>query len=191
MIKLFVLTVPLHQFLSPLSNTRKDSYGGSLENRMRLPLEVFEAVRAAFPLDRPVTIRISGTDWVDGGWNTEQTIALARELERLGCAAIHVSSGGLDTRQSISIGPNYQIPLARAVRDEVDMPVIAVGLITEPQQAEAIIHTGEADMVALGRGMLYNPRWPWHAAVELSADISAPPQYWRSQPHTQKSLFKP
>lgn len=180
----------LHQFLSPLSNTRKDKYGGSLENRMRLPLEVFEAVRAAFPSDRPVSIRISGTDWIEGGWDTEQTIALARELERLGCAAVHVSSGGLDPRQSIPIGPNYQVPLARAVRAEVDMPVIAVGLITEPQQAEAIIGTGEADMVALGRGMLYNPRWPWHAAVELGADISAPPQYWRSQPHTQKSLFK-
>lgn len=180
----------LHQFLSPLSNTRNDSYGGSLENRMRLPLEVFSAVRAAFPADRPVTMRVSGTDWVDGGWDIEQTIALAQELERLGCAAIHVSSGGLDPQQSIPIGPNYQVPLARAVRAAVDMPVIAVGLITEPQQAEAIIGTGEADMVALARAMLYDPRWPWHAAAELGADITAPPQYWRSQPHTLKSLFK-
>nr|WP_269204313.1 tRNA-dihydrouridine synthase [Roseovarius gahaiensis] len=157
---------------------------------MRLPLEVFSAVRAAFPADRPVTMRVSGTDWVDGGWDIEQTIALAQELERLGCAAIHVSSGGLDPRQSIPIGPNYQVPLARAVRAAVDMPVIAVGLITEPQQAEAIIGTGEADMVALARAMLYDPRWPWHAAAELGADITAPPQYWRSQPHTLKSLFK-
>jgi len=180
----------LHQFLSPLSNTRTDSYGGSLENRMRLPLEVFEAVRAAFPADRPVTVRVSGTDWVEEAWDIDQTIALARELERLGCAAIHVSSGGLDPRQSIPVGPNYQVPLARAVRAGVDIPVIAVGLITEPKQAEAIVGTGDADMVALARGMLYDPRWPWHAAAELGAAVTAPPQYGRSQPPTLKSLFK-
>jgi len=180
----------LHQFLSPLSNARTDHYGGSLENRMRLPLEVFEALRAAFPADRPVTVRVSGTDWVDGGWDIDQTIAFARELERLGCAAVHVSSGGLDPRQAIPAGPNYQVPLARAVRAAVDMPVIAVGLITEPQQAEAIIGTGEADMVALARGILYNPRWPWHAAAALGAGVTAPPQYWRSQPHNLKSLFE-
>lgn len=180
----------MHQFLSPLSNARTDEYGGSLENRMRLPLEVFVAVRDAFPSDRPVTVRVSGTDWVDGGWDIEQTIAFARELERLGCAAIHVSSGGLDPRQAIPIGPSYQVPLAQAVRNAVDMPVIAVGLITEAQQAEAIIGTGQADMVALARGILYDPRWPWHAAAELGADVTAPPQYWRSQPHTLKALFK-
>jgi len=180
----------MHQFLSPLSNARTDHYGGSLENRMRLPLEVFEAVRAAFPADRPVSVRVSGTDWVEGGWDIKQTIAFAQQIERLGCAAIHVSSGGLDPHQSIPIGPNYQVPLARAVRTEVDMPVIAVGLITEPQQAEAIIGTGDADMVALARGILYNPRWPWHAAAELGAGVTAPPQYWRSQPHALKSLFE-
>jgi 2,4-dienoyl-CoA reductase-like NADH-dependent reductase (Old Yellow Enzyme family) len=180
----------LHQFLSPLSNARTDHYGGSLENRMRLPLEVFEALRAAFPADRPVTVRVSGTDWVDGGWDIDQTIAFAQELERLGCAAVHVSSGGLDPRQSIPAGPNYQVPLARAVRAAVDIPVIAVGLITEPQQAEAIIGTGDADMVALARGILYNPRWPWHAAAALGAGVAAPPQYWRSQPHNLKSLFE-
>ncbi|MBE0453101.1 NADH:flavin oxidoreductase/NADH oxidase [Roseovarius autotrophicus] len=180
----------MHQFLSPLSNTRTDGYGGSLDNRMRLPLEVFEAVRAAFPADRPVTMRVSATDWVEGGWDVEQTAILARELARLGCAALHVSSGGLDPRQAIPVGPNYQVPLARALRAAVSMPVIAVGLITEPQQAEAIIGTGDADMIALARGILYNPRWPWHAAAELGAEITAPPQYWRSQPHTLKSLFR-
>ena len=180
----------LHQFLSPLSNTRTDSYGGSLENRMRLALEVFEAVRAAFPADRPVTVRVSGTDWVEGGWDIAQTIALARELQGIGCAAIHVSSGGLDPRQSIPVGPNFQVPLARMVRAQVYIPVIAVGLITEPKQAEAIIGTGDADMVALARGVLYDPRWPWHAAAELGAEITAPPQYRRSAPDTVKSLFK-
>jgi len=180
----------LHQVLSPLSNQRDDDYGGSLDNRMRLPLEIFDAVRAAFPADKPVRMRVSGTDWVEGGWDIEQTIDFAKELEARGCAAIHVSSGGLHPDQAIPVGPSYQVPLARAVRAGVDIPVIAVGLITEPQQAEAIVGTGDADMVALARGMLYDPRWPWHAAAELGAAITAPPQYGRSQPPTLKSLFK-
>lgn len=179
----------LHQFLSPLSNRRTDEYGGSLENRMRFPLEVFEAVRAVFPADRPVTMRVSGTDWVEGGWDIEQTIELARALEDRGCAAIHVSSGGLDPRQQIPVGPSYQVPLARAVKRAVDIPVIAVGLITEFEQAEAIVSTGDADLVALARGILYDPRWPWHAAARLGDKVKAPVQYLRSQPRQHKDLF--
>ena len=146
----------LHEFLSPLSNRREDEYGGSLENRMRFPLEVFDAVRAAFPADRPVTVRVSGTDWADGGWDIEQTIAFAQALEARGCGAIHVSSGGLTPAQQIPVGPSYQVPLARAVKAATTMPVVAVGLITEFEQAEAIVGTGDADLIALARAILYN-----------------------------------
>ncbi len=179
----------LHQFLSPLSNRRDDDYGGSLANRMRLPLEIFDAVRAAFPADRPVTMRVSGTDWVDGGWDIEQTIAFAQALEARGCSAIHVSSGGLDPRQQIAVGPSYQVPLARAVRQATAMPVVAVGLITDYEQAEAIVGTGDADMIALARTILYDPRWPWHAAAHLGASVKAPNQYLRSQPRQYRHLF--
>jgi len=179
----------LHQFLSPLSNCRDDDYGGSLENRMRFPLEVFDAVRAAFPADRPVTMRVSGTDWVEGGWDVEQTVAFAQALEARGCDAIHVSSGGLHPAQHIPVGPNYQVPLARAVKQAVKMPVVAVGLITEAEQAEAIVATGDADMIALARAMLYDPRWPWHAAAQLGGQVVAPSQYLRSQPRQFKTLF--
>jgi 2,4-dienoyl-CoA reductase-like NADH-dependent reductase (Old Yellow Enzyme family) len=179
----------LHQFLSPLSNRRDDDYGGSLENRMRFPLEVFDAVRAAFPAGKPVTIRVSGTDWVEGGWDSDQTVAFARALAARGCDAIHVSSAGLDPRQAIPVGPSYQVPLARAVKQAVDMPVVAVGLITDFDQAEAIVGTGDADMIALARGILYDPRWPWHAAAHLGAAVKAPNQYLRSQPRQFKTLF--
>jgi 2,4-dienoyl-CoA reductase-like NADH-dependent reductase (Old Yellow Enzyme family) len=179
----------LHQFLSPLSNRREDEYGGSLENRMRFPLEVFDAVRAAFPADRPVTMRLSGTDWVEGGWDIDQTIVLAKELEARGCAAIHVSSAGLDPRQKIPVGPSYQVPLARAVKQAVDIPVVAVGMITDFEQAEAIVGTGDADMIALARAILYDPRWPWHAAAHLGAQVKAPNQYLRCQPRQYRDLF--
>jgi 2,4-dienoyl-CoA reductase-like NADH-dependent reductase (Old Yellow Enzyme family) len=179
----------LHQFLSPLSNHRTDEYGGSLENRLHFPLEVFDAVRAAFPSDKPVTVRVSGTDWAEGGWDVEGTVAFAQALEARGAAAIHVSSGGLAIEQKIPVGPNYQVPLARRVKEAVAIPVVAVGLITEPEQAEAIIATGEADMVALARTVLYDPRWPWHAAATLGATIAVAPQYLRSQPHRVKDLF--
>lgn len=179
----------LHEFLSPLSNRREDEYGGSLENRMRFPLEVYDAVRAAFPADRPVTVRLSGTDWVDGGWNVEETIAFSRALEARGCAAIHVSSGGLDPRQAIPVGPSYQVPLARAVKAAVSVPVVAVGLITDYEQAEAIVATGDADLIGLARTILYDPRWPWHAAAHLGARVRAPDQYLRSQPRQYKELF--
>ena len=179
----------LHQFLSPLSNHREDEYGGSLENRMRFPLEVFDAVRAAFPAERPVTMRVSGTDWAEGGWDIEQTVAFARALERHGCAAVHVSSGGLTPLQQIPLGPSYQVPLARAVKQATSVPVVAVGLITEFDQAEAIVSTGDADIIALARAILFNPRWPWHAAAHFGARIRAPNQYLRSQPREYPDLF--
>jgi 2,4-dienoyl-CoA reductase-like NADH-dependent reductase (Old Yellow Enzyme family) len=178
----------MHQFLSPLSNKRDDEYGGSLENRMRFPLEIFDAVRAAFPAERPVTMRVSGTDWIDGGWTIEETIVFAKALEHRGCAAIHVSSGGL-APANIPIGPNYQVPLARKVKDAVAMPVVAVGLITDFDQAEAILANGDADLIALARAVLYNPRWPWHAAAHFGAHVHAPAQYLRSQPNNLKNLF--
>ncbi|MBY5768566.1 NADH:flavin oxidoreductase/NADH oxidase [Rhizobium leguminosarum] len=181
----------LHQFLSPLSNQRTDEYGGTLENRMRFPLEIFDAVRASFPGDRAVTMRISATDWVDGGLDIEQSVAFAQALGGKGCDAIHVSSGGLSPAQSIPISPSYQVPLARTIKAAVNVPVVAVGLITEPTQAEAIVATGDADLVALARAILYDPRWPWHAAAELGGQVTAPKQYLRSQPSKYKSLFAP
>ena len=179
----------LHEFLSPLSNRRDDEYGGSPENRMRFPLEVFDAVRAAFPADLAVSMRVSGTDWADGGWDIDQTIAFARALEARGCAAVHVSSGGLTPAQQIPVGPSYQVPLARAVKKATRMPVIAVGLITEFEQAEAVVGTGDADLIALARTILYNPRWPWHAAAHFGAQVKAPDQYLRSQPRQYPDLF--
>jgi 2,4-dienoyl-CoA reductase-like NADH-dependent reductase (Old Yellow Enzyme family) len=179
----------IHQFLSPLSNRRDDAYGGSLENRMRFPLELFDAVRAAFPADRPVTIRLSGTDWAEGGWDIDQTIVFSKALESHGAAAIHISSGGLAINQKIPLGPNYQVPLARAVKAAVTVPVVAVGLITEFEQAEAIIATGDADLIALARTMLYDPRWPWHAAAHFGAQVKPPSQYLRSQPSRYRNLF--
>jgi 2,4-dienoyl-CoA reductase-like NADH-dependent reductase (Old Yellow Enzyme family) len=179
----------LHEFLSPLSNHRTDEYGGGLENRMRFPLEVFDAVRAAFPADRPVSMRVSGTDWAPGGWDIEQTIAFAAALETRGCGAVHVSSGGLTQAQKIPIGPSYQVPLARAVKARTSMAVVAVGLITEFEQAESIVGTGDADLIALARAMLYDPRWPWHAAAHFGASVPAPNQYLRSQPRQYRDLF--
>ncbi|MGC4051244.1 MAG: NADH:flavin oxidoreductase/NADH oxidase [Paludibaculum sp.] len=179
----------MHQFLSPLSNHRTDEYGGSLENRMRFPLEVFEAVRAAFPPERPVSVRVSGTDWVPGGWDIGQTIAFAQALEARGCDAIHVSSGGNHPAQRIPVGPSYQVPLARVVKAAVKIPVVAVGLISSYDQAESIVSTGDADLIALARGILYDPRWPWHAAANLGASVHAPNQYLRCQPHQFPDLF--
>ena len=179
----------LHQFLSPLANHRDDEYGGSLHNRMRFPLEVFAAVRDAFPPDRPVSVRLSATDWTSGGWDLQQTVAFARALQERGCAAIHVSSGGLHPAQQIPAGPGYQVPLARSVKSNVRIPVVAVGLITGFEQAEAIVATGDADLVALARTILYDPRWPWHAAAALGAQVRAPHQYLRAQPQRLHDLF--
>jgi 2,4-dienoyl-CoA reductase-like NADH-dependent reductase (Old Yellow Enzyme family) len=178
----------LHEFLSPISNRRQDRYGGTLENRLRLPLEVFAAVRAAAP-QLALGVRVSATDWIGGGWDLEQTLAYARELKKLGCDCIHVSSGGLSREQKIAVHPNYQVPFAARVKAETGLPTIAVGMITEAEQAEAIVATGQADAVALARAMLYDPRWPWHAAARLGAQVRAPKQYWRSQPRGLKDLF--
>ena len=181
----------LHQFLSSLSNTRDDQYGGSLENRMRFPLEIYEAIRAAVPGDMPVGVRISATDWLAGGWDIEQSVIFAKELQRRGCSFIDVSSGGLSPLQQIPLEPGYQVPFAERIRRETGLVTIAIGLITEPEHAEKIVSSGQADMVALARGMLYDPRWPWHAAAKLGAQVVAPNQYLRSQPREFKNLFKP
>ena len=179
----------LHQFLSPIANRRTDEYGGSLQNRMRFPLQVFDAVRAAFPDHKPVGIKVSATDWVEGGWDLAQTIELAQELKKRGVDWIDASSGGVSPQQKIPLGPGYQVQFAQAIKEATGLTTMAVGLITEPKQAEEIVASGKADMVALARGMLYDPRWGWHAAAELGGTVDAPPQYWRSQPSTQKSLF--
>jgi NADPH2 dehydrogenase len=179
----------LHQFLSPLANRRDDAYGGSLENRMRFPLEVFDAVRAAFPADKPVGVKVSATDWVEGGWDLRQTIEFAQALKARGVDWITASSAGVSPLQKIAIGPNYQVPFAEAIRAATGLTTVAVGLITEAPQAEDIVAGGKADMVALARAMLYDPRWGWHAAAALGATVTAPPQYWRCQPHTVKNLF--
>jgi NADPH2 dehydrogenase len=179
----------LHQFLSPIANRRTDQYGGALENRMRYPLEVFEAVRAAFPAEKPVGVKVSSTDWVEGGWDLAQTIELARELKKRGVDWVDASSGGVSPQQKIPLGPGYQVPFAQAIKEATGVTTMAVGLITEAQQAEDIVASGKADMVALARAMLYDPRWGWHAAAELGGQVEAPPQYWRSQPSTQKALF--
>ena len=170
----------LHQFLSPISNQRSDKYGGSLENRMRFPLELFGAVKAVVPADMPVLVRVSASDWVDGGWHVDGTIAFAKALEAAGCAAMHVSSGGNSLAQKLEIGYGYQTDLAKQIRDAVDMPVIAVGMITEPLQAETIIRTGQADMVALAREFLRDPHWTWRAAKALRSTSSVPNQYARA-----------
>src|SRR5450756_327748 len=179
----------LDQFLSPISNKRTDQYGGSLPNRMRYPLEVFDAIRAAVPAEMPVGIKISATDWVEGGFDLPQAIEFARELKTRGVDWIDVSSGGVSPLQKIPLAPGYQVPLAQGIKDATGVTTRAVGLITEAKQAEEIVASGKADMVALARGMLYDPRWGWHAAAELGGQVEAPPQYWRSQPSTQKALF--
>ena len=179
----------LHEFLSPLANQRSDDYGGSLANRMRFPLEVFDAIRAAFPAGKPVGIRVSATDWMDHGWDIEQTIAFARELAQRGADWIDVSSGGISPQQQIRLGPGYQVPFAEAIKRATGLVTIAVGMITEPAQAEDIVATGKADLVALARAMLFEPHWPWRAAAELGATVDAPPQYWRSAPAGHPGLF--
>ncbi len=180
----------LHEFLSPLANQRTDAYGGDLSGRMRFPLEVFDTVRAAFPADLPVWVRVSATDWVENGWDIEGTLAFAEALKVRGCDGIHVSTGGMSPLQKIKPAPGYQVPFAQRVKAESGLPTIAVGLITEPGQAEAIVANGEADAIGLARAMLYNPRWPWHAAAALGAQVDVPPQYWRSQPHQYAHLFR-
>jgi 2,4-dienoyl-CoA reductase-like NADH-dependent reductase (Old Yellow Enzyme family) len=179
----------IHEFLSPIANQRTDEYGGSLKNRMRFPLEIFDAVRAAFPDDKPVGVKVSATDWIEGGWDLAQSVEYARELKERGADWITASSGGISPLQKITVGPGYQVPFAEEVKGGAQVNTIAVGLITDAKQAEDIIASGKADLVAFARAMLYDPRWPWHAAAQLGATVEAPPQYWRSQPHGLGGLF--
>ncbi|MDB5806881.1 MAG: NADH:flavin oxidoreductase/NADH oxidase [Betaproteobacteria bacterium] len=181
----------MHQFLSPISNKRTDDFGGSLENRMRFPLMVYDAVRKVWPAHKPLGVRVSTTDWVEGGWDVEECIVFAKELHKRGCDWIDCSSGGVDpARQKIALSAGYQVPNAEKVKQAVPgVPTIAVGLITEAAHAEEIVASGKADLVALARGLLYNPRWPWHAAAALGATVVAPPQYWRSAPREHAKVL--
>jgi 2,4-dienoyl-CoA reductase-like NADH-dependent reductase (Old Yellow Enzyme family) len=171
----------LHQFLSPLSNRRQDEYGGSLENRMRFPLRVARAVREVWPDDRPLFARISATDWTEGGWDLEQSVALSRALRGLGVDLIDCSSGGNVPHPSIPLGPGYQVPFAERIRKEAGIATGAVGMITDARQANAIVAEGKADAVIMARQMLRDPYFPLHAARELGAEVEWPKQYVRAK----------
>ena len=177
----------LHEFLSPLANQRDDEYGGSSANRTRFPLEVFAAVRAVWPADLPLGVRVSATDWVDGGWTPEETVVFAQELKKLGCDFLDVTTGQVDPRQKIPLAPGYNVPFAEKVKRETGMPVMAVGMISHAKQAEEIIASGKADMVAIARAMMDNPHWAWQAARELGAETPYAAQYQRCHP----SVWKP
>lgn len=169
----------LHEFLSPLSNRREDEYGGPLENRLRLPLRVLSAVRAVWPEERPLFVRVSATDYLPGGIEVEEMVAMARAFKAAGVDLVHVSSGGL-MHAPIPVGPGYQVPLAARIRAEAGVPTCAVGLITSPEQAEQVLRCGQADLVALGRELLRHPHWPLYAAHRLGADVAWPEPYWRA-----------
>ncbi len=177
----------LHEFLSPLANQRSDAYGGSFENRIRYPLELFAAVRQAF--GGVLGLRLSASDWVEGGWDCEQSAEFAKRLKALGCDFIHVSSGGVSPMQKIAQGAGYQLPFARQIRQTSGLVTTAVGLITDPHQAEAIVQSGDADLVALARAVLYQPRWGWQAAAALGGEVQANPVYWRSLPREAQAVF--
>lgn len=172
----------LHNFLSPLSNQRTDEYGGSFENRIRLVVETIEAVRTVWPEQYPLLLRISATDWAEGGWNPEESVKLAAIVKGKGVDLVDCSSGGLAAHQQIKVGPLYQTPFAEKIRKEADIPTGAVGMITTAEEAESIIAEGRADMVLLAREMLRDPYFPLHAARELDADIKWPVQYERAKP---------
>lgn len=179
----------LHEFLSPLSNQREDDYGGSRENRMRLTLQIFTAVRKAVGRDLAVGARVTGTDWVEGGWDIADCVELCKRLEAAGADFVDISSGGVSPLQKITLGPGYQVHLAEQVKQAVGIPVNTVGLITEPQQAEDILQSGKADMVALARAFILDPRWPWRAAAALGGKIEGYPQYFRSMPSHFPKIF--
>jgi len=175
----------LHQFLSPISNQRDDEYGGSLENRMRFPLAVVRAVRAVWPERLPLVVRVSGTDWLDDdtsrpSWTLDQSVEFARRLKAEGVDAIDCSSGGNVAQVKIPLGPGYQTPIAARIRREAEIPTIAVGLITEPEQADQVIRSGQADAVALARAVMRNPHWPLEAAMRLRQSAPFRPQYERA-----------
>jgi len=170
----------IHEFLSPLSNRRSDEYGGTFENRIRFALEVTEAVRAAWPERLPLFLRISSTDWVDGGWSIEESVELARRVRDLGVDLVDCSSGGTSLEQKIPMGPGYQVPFAERIRREAGIRTGAVGLITTPQQADEIVRSGKADLVLLAREFLRDPYFPLRAAKALGVEIKAPAQYLRA-----------
>ena len=172
----------IHEFLSPLSNTRTDDYGGSFENRIRLCLEVVTAVRAVWPDDLPLFVRVSATDWTPGGWDIDECVELARRLGAAGVDLIDCSSGGNVARPTIPVAPGYQVPFAERIRRDAAIATGAVGLITEPAQADAIIRSGQADIVLLAREMLRDPYWPLRAARELGQQVAWPSQYLRAAP---------
>ncbi|MBU3628343.1 NADH:flavin oxidoreductase/NADH oxidase [Polynucleobacter sp. AP-Reno-20A-A9] len=177
----------LHQFLSPIANQRTDEYGGSFENRIRFPLELFAAVRAAY--QGVLGIRISACDWIEGGWTPEETANFAKQLKPMGCDFVHISSGGISPKQKIAIGPNYQVSFAKIVKEQSGLPTMTVGLITEPQQAEDILQAGDADLIALARAFLYKPRWGWEAAAALGGTVTANERYWRCLPREAQAVF--
>jgi 2,4-dienoyl-CoA reductase-like NADH-dependent reductase (Old Yellow Enzyme family) len=172
----------LHSFLSPLTNHRQDDHGGSWENRARLPLSVARAVRDVWPASRPVFVRISATDWVEGGWDLPQSVRLARAFKEVGVDLVDCSSGGAVAHAKIPTAPGYQVPFAEAIRREAGIATGAVGLITDPRQAEAIVTSGQADAVSLARALLRDPYWPLHAAQTLDVDVAWPRQYDRARP---------
>ncbi|GHA55254.1 NADPH dehydrogenase NamA [Pontibacter akesuensis] len=172
----------LHEFYSPLSNQRTDKYGGSFENRIRLTLEVTERLRKVWPEELPIIVRISATDWTEGGWTGDDSVALAKELKKLGVDLVDCSTGGNVPRASIPVGPGYQVPFAEQVKKEADVLTGAVGMITDTQQAEEILASGQADIVLLAREMLRDPYFALHVAHELGAEQAWPPQYERAKP---------
>ena len=181
----------LHEFLSPIANRRSDAYGGNFANRARFPLEVFDAVRAAGRADRPLGVRLSATDWVPGGWSLDESIELSRELRARGCDWIDVSAGGVSPAQKIPAPtPGVHVPFAREIRRATGIATITVGLITDPEHADAIIAAGDADMVALARAMLRDPRWPWRAAATLGGTVADVPQYGRALTKDMAGIFK-
>jgi 2,4-dienoyl-CoA reductase-like NADH-dependent reductase (Old Yellow Enzyme family) len=171
-----------HEFLSPLSNRRTDLFGGGLENRMRLPLQLARTLRDAWPAHLPVFVRISATDYAENGWDLAQSVIFCQQLKSLGIDLIDTSSGGNIAGATIPVGPGYQVPFAQTIRREAHIPTAAVGLITTPQQAESILAEEKADAVLLAREMLRDPYWPLHAAQELGADVKWPVQYERAKP---------
>lgn len=171
----------IHQFLSPISNLRTDRYGGSFENRSRFILAIVEAVRAGIPDSMPLFVRISALDWLEGGWSIDDSVLLAELLRAAGVDLIDVSSGGTSSGALVPVGPGYQVPFSEQIRREASIPTAAVGLITEPAQAEEIVASGAADAVFMARELLRNPRWPLHAAAALGAEIEWPKQLLRGK----------
>jgi 2,4-dienoyl-CoA reductase-like NADH-dependent reductase (Old Yellow Enzyme family) len=171
----------LNEFLSPLSNKRTDQFGGSLENRMRFPLQVAKNVRNLWPKDWPVFVRISAVDWVDGGWTIEDSIVFAKRLKEIGIDLIDCSSGGSSPSAQIKAGPGYQVPFSNEVKHGAEIPTGAVGIITEAHQAEEILKSNKADLILMARELLRDPYWPLHAAKVLGDDIAWPKQYERAK----------